>query len=82
MTKANLVTSIRGPLGGFVLNKDPHEISFLDIYEVVEGRINFSSCVFNKKECAFKECIFGYDLNSISQDVYEKLKDTKLSDFA
>ena len=79
LSKANIVSSIRGPHGGFVINKNPEDISFLDIYEIIEGEVILSGCVFNKTYCAFKTCIFNGELNKISKDIYEKLKNTNLA---
>lgn len=81
LTKAGVVTSVRGPAGGFILNKDSEEITFLDIYEIVEGRVNISGCVFGKSYCAFTTCIFGNELNKLIKEVYDKLNSTKISDF-
>ncbi len=81
LSKAGLVTSVRGPSGGFILSKNPDEISFLDVYEIVEGQVQIGGCVFNKSHCAFSECLFGSELIKISNEVYNKLKNTKISDF-
>ncbi|KEH97730.1 RrF2 family transcriptional regulator [Clostridium massiliodielmoense] len=45
LRKAKLIKSIRGAQGGYVLNKDPKDISVSDIINVLEGPIEISSCV-------------------------------------
>ena len=81
LSKANLVKSVRGPAGGFELYKPAEEISFLDIYEIIEGKVNLSACSLGKFHCAFATCIFNSELNRISADIYRTLKNMKLSDF-
>ncbi len=81
LSKAGLVKSVRGPAGGFKLQKSPSEISFLDIYEIIEGKVTLSNCVFGKNDCTFQSCIFGLELNKISADVYKLFKKIKLSSF-
>lgn len=81
LSKADLVTSVRGPSGGFVLSKEASEISFLDIYEVIDGKIILSGCPFGKKKCPFNSCIFNSELNKISSSIYDSFKKIKLSDF-
>jgi Rrf2 family transcriptional regulator, nitric oxide-sensitive transcriptional repressor len=81
LSKADLVKSVRGPAGGFELNHSLENINFLQIYEIIEGKVNLSGCPFGKIGCAFKSCIFNQELNRISQDIYDTFKNLKLSDF-
>jgi len=79
--KAGIVKSVRGPLGGFELKKSSDEITFLDIFEIIEGKVVLEKCPFGKSECAFKNCIFSNRLNMISKEVYDVFKNLKLSDY-
>lgn len=63
LVKAGMVTSIRGPHGGFLMAKKTDEITLLDVYEALEGKIQVHKCMINNSECPFKGCIFG-DLNT------------------
>lgn len=45
LRKAKLVKSVRGAQGGYILNKEPKDITASDIIEVLEGPIEISSCV-------------------------------------
>ena len=40
LVRAQVLTSERGPAGGFVLRKPAHEISLLEIVEAIEGPIS------------------------------------------
>jgi Rrf2 family protein len=44
LKKANLVTSTRGPRGGYRLTREPSEISFGEIVRAMEGPIALVSC--------------------------------------
>ncbi|MDY6916154.1 MAG: Rrf2 family transcriptional regulator [Candidatus Cloacimonadota bacterium] len=81
LSKAKLVKSVRGPAGGFQLNKEPEDITFWDIFQVIDGDVELGGCPFGKVHCAFQTCIFSKELNRISQDIYETFKNMKLSDF-
>ncbi|MEA1972976.1 MAG: Rrf2 family transcriptional regulator [Candidatus Cloacimonadota bacterium] len=81
LSKACLVKSVRGPAGGFELRKDATEITFLEIFETIEGKVNMTQCPFGKKHCIAKMCILNVELNRISTDIYETYKKIKLSDF-
>ena len=80
LSKAELVKSVRGPAGGFILNRTPEEITFLEILETIESKVKLSGCPFGKLNCAFDKCIFNSELNRISEDVYNTFKNLKLSD--
>ncbi|MDP8204407.1 MAG: Rrf2 family transcriptional regulator [Candidatus Tenebribacter mawsonii] len=80
--KANLVRSLRGPAGGFELNKPAEDITFLEIYEIIDGEIILGDCPLGKNHCVFKSCIFDNELNRISQDIYETFSKMKLSEFS
>lgn len=45
LRKANLIKSIRGAQGGYVLNREPKDIKISDIIYVLEGPIEVSDCV-------------------------------------
>ena len=44
LKKSNLVTSTRGPRGGYRLTREPSEISFGEIVRAMEGPIALVSC--------------------------------------
>ena len=78
---AGLVKSTRGPDGGFELDLEPERISFLDILEVIDGKVNMGGCPFDRKVCRLDECIFRDEVSRISIDIYRMYRDIKLSDF-
>lgn len=81
LSKAGLVKSVRGPSGGFELNRKPRDISFLEIYEIIEGGVVLGGCPLSKNDCTFNSCIFSNELNRISTDIYETFKNINLSNF-
>jgi len=52
LVRGGLVTSTLGRGGGYVLRRDPSEITLLQIYELMEGEINFMNCMHNEKSCS------------------------------
>lgn len=45
LRRAGLVTSVRGPRGGFKLSRPPSEITVGDIVRAVEGPVGLAPCV-------------------------------------
>ena len=60
MVRAGYLKSTRGPAGGFVLAKNPDKITFLEIYELIEGKVSAGFCPLDKEHCPFdRDCIFN-----------------------
>jgi len=77
--KDNFVSSQRGPTGGFMLKKNASEITFLDIYESIEGKVEIEKCVFNTPVCPFDKCIMNNISNKMSEEFIQYLKEQTLS---
>lgn len=45
LRKAELIKSIRGAQGGYILNKDPKDITVANVLDVLEGPIEISECL-------------------------------------
>ena len=50
LTKDGYINSMRGPTGGFILTRKPEEISFLDLYESIEGKVNVNEFLPQRNE--------------------------------
>jgi len=75
LVKAGYLISHRGPSGGFILKKESSTISFLDIYETIEGPIELSSCPMDKTVCPFDKCIMNNVTSKMTIDFKNYLKD-------
>lgn len=76
--KSGLVSAIRGPGGGFTLSKGPREISFLDIYEAIEGRVAESVCPFQRPQCPFSGCMFEGFAKKMTEDFQNYFRNRNL----
>lgn len=59
LVKFNYLRSVRGPSGGFMLNKPAAAISILNIYEAIEGKIETPECPLDRPICPFDKCLMG-----------------------
>lgn len=83
LLKAHITRSVRGPGGGFILNKAPQNISVWDVYTAVERRPYFySKCtLINQEKCDLvKECCIKYIWPEINQSMKESLSTISLQD--
>lgn len=74
LAKENFVSSNRGPTGGFILKKQPAEISLLEIYEAIEGSVAVETCPGNKEDCPFGSCLLGDVSHKLTTEFIKFLK--------
>ncbi|MCM8710454.1 Rrf2 family transcriptional regulator [Clostridium sp. SYSU_GA19001] len=69
LRKANLIKSIRGAQGGYVLSKAPKDITIAEIMEILEGPIEISNCLeetsCNNVDCCATRLLWAKIKNSI-----------------
>ncbi len=82
LVRTGLVSSTRGPGGGFKIAKPAGEISLLEIYEAVEGKFETADCMMDTPCCVENDCIMGSLIRSVNLEVFEYFRSRKLSDFA
>ncbi|AZV56207.1 Rrf2 family transcriptional regulator [Clostridium sp. AWRP] len=83
LRKSNLVKSIRGAQGGYILNREPKDITVADIMKVLEGPIEISDCVDenNESSCSNMDCCATRLLWSrIKESIEDVMKSTTLQD--
>ncbi len=71
LVKEKFIESHRGPSGGFTLKRDPKDVTLLEIYEAIEGKIEVQECPMEKQVCPFDKCI----LNSVTRDMTNQYRD-------
>ena len=83
LKKNNLVKSIRGTNGGYILNKDPKEIKILEIFLAVEEKVKTMGCnKESKKGCNGKstKCITHNLWDELELHINTFFENKKLSD--
>ncbi|MBZ0243666.1 MAG: Rrf2 family transcriptional regulator, partial [Bacteroidales bacterium] len=74
LVKDNFLLSHRGPTGGFTLKRDPADVSLLEIYESIEGKIEITTCPLDKHICPFDKCIMDNVTRKMTVDFRNHLK--------
>ncbi len=74
LRQAGIVTSVRGPAGGFRLARPPQETTVLEIYEALEGKLEERRCLFREEHCRAGCLLFGElidGINSLIKQFFE-----------
>jgi Rrf2 family iron-sulfur cluster assembly transcriptional regulator len=78
LRKAGLITSVRGPKGGYRLAREDKQISLADILVAVEEQIDMTC---GNGNCGHDDPCLTHSLwNNLSQELFEFLDSKKLSD--
>jgi Rrf2 family protein len=79
LVKGEFISSQRGPTGGFVLRKTANEVSFLDIYESIEGKVQITHCMFDTPVCPLDRCIMNNITKKMTEEFVNYLKNQNLA---
>ncbi|MEG0771302.1 MAG: Rrf2 family transcriptional regulator [Clostridia bacterium] len=84
---SGIVKSIKGVHGGYLLNKSPEEISFLDVINAISGEIYINKCMANDFCCTrpdikkTSECEIHKFLNELNEEISTKLRNKTFNMF-
>jgi Rrf2 family protein len=82
MIRHNLIVSKEGVQGGFMMQKDPDEITVTELIEIFQGKVQVSECMFRKQICGNRaRCVLRHEIMRIEQVVqseFEKVTIGKL----
>ncbi|MFA5519527.1 MAG: Rrf2 family transcriptional regulator [Spirochaetota bacterium] len=77
LAKHELVESVRGSKGGFLITKKGMDSSFFDVIEIIDGISNSGNCPVNKVVCPFEKCFLNkefFRINKELKDYFKKMK--------
>jgi len=73
LARADIVSPVRGKHGGYVLARDPSQISVLDVIEAVEGPLALNYCQHDPPKCEDHDCPLRAMWTEIQQFARDKL---------
>lgn len=82
LARSGLLTSCRGPRGGFCISRDKAKISLYQILQAVEKTDFDGPCLYKKRICNGKTCIFGGLLTCVRRQVKSCFQNTSLQKVA
>jgi len=79
LAKQKILSSSKGPHGGFSLMRDPREITLLDIVTTIDGNDFFENCIIHNTTCS---CVGDEKLVCPIHDEYSKIRASLMKLFA
>lgn len=81
LVKDGMLSSMRGPTGGFSLTKDPTEITVFNIYRSIEGEIDYDECTHTNPVTPIDKCIRETIVKKMTEDFVNYMKDHTVADY-
>ena len=85
LIKAGIMKSYRGVEGGFALNKDPKEITLLDVIRAIEGDTYLQKCLYDPESCNKScqgMCAVNEAFGVIQETLTQQLEGVNFADLA
>ena len=81
LARKNIISSAKGPHGGFCVDADAMEISLLKVIESIDGLAFFNTCGLGLHECNDeKPCPIHKDYQIFRGDFYKMLSEKTIKD--
>jgi Rrf2 family protein len=83
LAKAQMISSTKGPNGGFYLNEDDRKHSICDIIEVIDGPHFFEGCFMGLSKCNDQNpCPVHPIVGAFKENILKQFKEKNIDDFS
>lgn len=83
LVRNNLVSSTKGPNGGFYLSAENYKKNVNDIIEIIDGVNKFNECFLGLNECDAKHpCPVHFIVEPFKEKIMGKFRDKTIKEFA
>ena len=83
LSRKGIVSSAKGPNGGFYIETKSKQIPLIEIVKAIDGEDLFLRCGLGIKNCSEKKpCPIHYEYKAIRDDLKEMLKTNTIQDLA
>ncbi|MDQ7038587.1 MAG: Rrf2 family transcriptional regulator [Aquificota bacterium] len=83
LAKKDVLTSVKGPKGGFTLKVDPAKLTMWDVVVLMGEESKFDTCVLMPDKCEAYEtdpCVIHHRWEKLKKRIVEFLKETTIAD--
>jgi Rrf2 family protein len=83
LVRAGMLTSARGPGGGYALARDPGDIRLIDIKRIIDGSDHLDRCAVGLEMCSdYAPCPLHDEFKSLRDSIRRYLERTSLADMS
>jgi Rrf2 family protein len=83
LSKKNIISSSKGPGGGFYMTKSNLNLNLIEIVKHIDGLKNFEDCVLGLRKCGSENpCPVHYAIQPLKKQFLKELKENTIASFA
>lgn len=83
LNKNRIVTSLKGPYGGFYCEEDQLDLPLLEVVKTIDGTSVFTDCVFGLHKCSDDHpCPMHFQYAKTRDEIYHSFKNTTIRSLA
>ena len=83
LSRFNLISSSKGPKGGFYMREENLRKSVLDVIKSIDGENSFGGCFLGKSECnESNPCAVHHIVRQFRNSLFDELGDSSMGDLA
>lgn len=81
LSRQNIVSSVRGPRGGFYLSKENRGVRLMEIIHVIDGENRLTPCILSIHECNIEHpCPMHHLVSDAKTSFIKSLQETTVED--
>jgi len=81
LAKEKILSSSKGPAGGFTVNENTLQVKLLDIVKLTDGSLSLGNCVLRLQQCsAAKPCPMHHKIEDLRKGLGAVLSETSIAD--
>lgn len=83
LNKNKIVTSLKGPYGGFYCDESQLDLSIIEVVSAIDGTGVFTDCVFGLHQCSDDHpCPMHFEYSKTRDQMYTSFKNTTIRSLA
>jgi len=83
LSRKNVISSSKGPGGGFYMTKANLNLHLIEIVKHIDGLENFEDCVLGLNKCSSeKPCPIHYSIQPLKKQLFKELNENSIANFA
>lgn len=83
LTKNNIVSSLKGPSGGFFCDERQLDLPIIEVVNTIDGMSVFTDCVFGLHQCSDDHpCPMHFEYSKIRDQMYTSFQNTTIRSLA
>ena len=81
LVKHKMLTSVKGPRGGFSLNVSPEKLRLIEVVKIIDGLDILERCGIGLKKCSDKTpCPIHFEYKNVKEKIRQLLNEKTLSE--